>query len=361
MLNNLEELLRSDGFTLRRETARELSGSCPWCGGRDRFRVFLDGDREQFWCRQCNRSGDAITYLRDRRGLTFQEAARLAGLEPGNPALMPRPQTAPVWTPRPATIPPAAWKVQAARVLEAAERRLWSRPGREVLDWLRQERGLKDHTIKTARLGFMPLALYLDRENWGLPAETKEDGRPRKLWIPRGLLIPFLAGDEIHRLRIRRMVVDDGPRYVLVSGSSTRPMTLGTGPMFSIVESELDGFLLWQEAGDLTGVVALGSASIRPDAETAERLKAASIILVALDADQAGIKEAWDWWPRHFPNSRRLPLPKGFGKDPSEAWKRGLNLRDWIKAGLTLHGLPVDNLPVLGKPAIGQPANGITR
>jgi hypothetical protein len=55
----------------------EYAGACPWCAGTDRFRVWPA--RGRYWCRQCLRRGDLIQYLRDYRGLSFQEAARLAG------------------------------------------------------------------------------------------------------------------------------------------------------------------------------------------------------------------------------------------------------------------------------------------
>lgn len=55
----------------------ELYGPCPGCGGTDRFRVWPETGR--YWCRQCNRSGDAIQFLRDFRGFSFQDAAQMVG------------------------------------------------------------------------------------------------------------------------------------------------------------------------------------------------------------------------------------------------------------------------------------------
>jgi DNA primase len=57
----------------------EYAGACPWCGGNDRFHVWPEGGN--YWCRQCNRKGDAIQYLIDFRGATFQEAAKAIGKE----------------------------------------------------------------------------------------------------------------------------------------------------------------------------------------------------------------------------------------------------------------------------------------
>jgi DNA primase len=98
-----------------------------------------------------------------------------------------------------------------------------------------------------------------------------------------------------------------------------------------VVESELDAILLDQEAGELAGVVALGSASAKPDAIAFDILTRAECILVALDFDEAGSK-AMQWWNTHFRQSDRHPVP--FGKDPGEAYKQGVPLADWVRAGL---------------------------
>ena len=70
----------------------EYAGACPWCGGEDRFRVWPEEGR--FWCRSCEKRGDAIPhYLRDKRGLTFPEACNALGIEPR--AQRPRPAQEP--------------------------------------------------------------------------------------------------------------------------------------------------------------------------------------------------------------------------------------------------------------------------
>jgi hypothetical protein len=109
-------------------------------------------------------------------------------------------------------------------------------------------------------------------------------------------------------------------------------MVWGTGPAWVIIESELDGLLLAQEAGHLAGVVSLGSVTNRPDAETDRTLKAADLLLIALDSDPAGASESRKWWKRIYRNGKRWLVP--IGKDPSEAFQRGLNLRAWVMAGL---------------------------
>jgi DNA primase len=68
-------------FHVSNHNGGEYAGPCPGCGGRDRFRVWPEQDR--YWCRRCGKQGDTIQYLRDFRGLTFREAARLVGKQLG--------------------------------------------------------------------------------------------------------------------------------------------------------------------------------------------------------------------------------------------------------------------------------------
>ena len=55
----------------RSAAAREKQGS-------DRFRVSPAEGR--FWCRRCNRNGDAIAYVRQRHGVNFFDALDRLGL-----------------------------------------------------------------------------------------------------------------------------------------------------------------------------------------------------------------------------------------------------------------------------------------
>jgi hypothetical protein len=78
---NLLDLLAQDGFQMQRKTANEYGGSCPKCGGHDRFLVWPEEkDGGRFDClRGCGWKGDTIQYLRDYRGMSYQEAAALTG------------------------------------------------------------------------------------------------------------------------------------------------------------------------------------------------------------------------------------------------------------------------------------------
>jgi len=112
------------------------------------------------------------------------------------------------------------------------------------------------------------------------------------------------------------------------------PLVLESGKnVFVIVESELDALLIFQEAGDVAGVIAMGSASARPDAAAHDLLKKSDKILNALDYDPAGARAAGKFWPETY-GAKVIRWPVPIGKDPSGAWQQGLNIRDWIEAGL---------------------------
>jgi len=172
------------------------------------------------------------------------------------------------------------------------------------------------------------------RATWGLDLQNKEDGTEKKQWLPAGLVIPWVVNGDVQRLRFRRSDPGDGARYVTASGSSMAPAAwnLERGAAV-IVESELDGLLLSQEAGDLCAIMALGSATNKANKESHELLRAMPIILISLDTDAAGAKAAWKFWPDTYgTKARRWPTVKG--KDASEARLNGLDLRTWIIAGL---------------------------
>ena len=235
------------------------------------------------------------------------------------------------WRPNEAVRPSDQWIIKATAFQEAAARRLLTddTPGRAFL----HGRGFTDETIKAAGLGWTRADVYDDRTAWGLDPVTQPDRTLKKLWLPAGLTIPAFDRTEVVRLRIRRP--NGAPRYVIVPGSSMTPLIAGkeTGAVVVVVESELDALLLNQEAGHMCLIVALGSVAKRPDPGLHTHLRRASLILNALDFDDAGAKETLNFWARQYGDRmKRWPVPSG--KDPSEAYQKGIDLHEWIGAGL---------------------------
>lgn len=342
------DLLKEDGLEPKWVASTnddEYSSPCPGCGGEDRFQSWPNqGDGGRWWCRVCKKNGDLIQYLREFRNLSFKES--LLFLKKNQPAVdcekigTTSENKIIVLNERTDISSPELWKKKAKSLIEAAEKELWTLQNIRVRQWL-HERGLKDKAIKQNRLGWNTEDFFCDRKKWGLTEQIKENGRPRKCWIPAGLVIPCFANNKIVRVFIRRSNPTDlnlppieGPRYFLLKGSKGKtPLILGEQKKRAIVvESDLDAMLIEQEAGDLIQPISLGSAMNKPDGEAQTILNQAKIILVSLDRDEAGMKAAWTWWFERYPSAVRWPSAKG--KDPGEDYRAGTNIRDWIIAGL---------------------------
>lgn len=344
-LLNILDLVQSDGFMVTRVASTnggEYASPCPFCGGNDRFRCWPEqGEGGRWWCRQCGRSGDVIQYLRDYRKMSFKEAAQVVGKRTNNltPSLSGKRSIWSGWCPRETTPPANLWQERAKSLVKESQWWLFqSHPfSQEMLGWLKERRGMPEETIKKYRLGLIPIDRWDSPEQWRIEPVLKEDGSPKKLWIPRGLTIPLYQDGNILRIRIRRpkrdLKSDTDPRYYLLKGSDTRAMVLGQEQdVFVIVESELDAILLFQEAGDLAGMISLGNAQARPDLESMKVLSQSKLVLIALDADDAGAKEAWGWWLNHFAQAKRWPAIEG--KDPGDMVAAGIDLRAWVETGI---------------------------
>ncbi|MBM4274367.1 MAG: hypothetical protein FJ134_07910 [Deltaproteobacteria bacterium] len=339
------ELLAADGFPIKKVASTgggEYAGPCPFCGGgNDRLRCWPEqGHGGRWWCRQCGRFGDCIEYLKVFRKMSFKVAAQfvgkqLKGLSPsfgsGN--------TLRTWTPRETIFPTNPWQTRAKRLVEASERELFLPHtfAQRMLGWLKEHRGLSEETIKKFRLGLVPIDRWEGYEQWGLEPDLKADGNPKKIWLPRGLCIPLCNGGNILRIRIRRPKMDlksgKDRRYYTIRGSDSRAVVLEPRREIQmVVESDLDAMLVVQEAHGLVGAISLGTAGKTPDEEAVKVLGHSRLILVSLDSDDAGAKAAWQWWLNHFSQARRWP-PVG-GKDPGDMRLAGVNVRDWIEAGI---------------------------
>lgn len=329
-------LVREDGLDPKKVASTrggEYHSPCPGCGGKDRFIIWDKLNR--YMCRQCNRKGDEIQYCRDFHGFSYVEACRKSGVEPKDKAFGKRilsgQEERPVsqFEPRTAKIPPLEWRKKAVSFSRYCHEQLWK--DRFALELL-HNRGFIRDTIERFHLGWNPNSLWLTREHWGLESEGK------KLWIPKGLVIPTydFSTRELIKLKIRRCDWEEGdklPKYVEISGSMQTPSVYGApdGKPVVVVESELDAILLQQFARDLCCAMALGGASKRPDTVAHKLLVNAPAIVFSLDVDAAGAK-AYRWWRGVYARIK-LCLPP-VGKSPGDACLRGVDLRGWIVIAL---------------------------
>jgi len=354
---------------LKKKTAKEWAGPCPRCGGEDRFVVWVD----RWHCRGCERSGeavssgDAIAFLREFENMSCPEAHGALGLDCQSsgcpvfdkcpkgsgqhhrqqpksvqPAAQKKEQT---FTPSVAVPPEQRWQQQAAQLIAKAHTALLDCP--EQLDYL-ASRGLPLEAIQKGQLGWLSEDHYPSRESWGLPEILKEDKKPKKMFIPAGILIPFFDNDRNpHRIRIRRSKVREGDaRYFWLQGSGDDvPIIGGAGRRgVVVVESDLDGFMVRWQCRDLdVSVIPLGTCSAKPKQQAMASLQKALAILVALDIEpRLNSKtnqpenpggQASNWWLKQFPRAQRWPVPAG--KDPGEYYQdHNGDIRSWVLAGL---------------------------
>ncbi len=315
----------------------EYKGPCPWCGGDDRFSI--QPKRDHFVCRRCKRAGDSITFYRDFHGMKYYEACAAVGKEPVFQArfLSDTFEKEVAWEPRVVSDPCGIWQEKAEAVAFSAHKFLMSIQGKPHREYL-HSRGISLATIRRARLGWVNSNLSFDRGTWGL---SNLGGREKPIWVPRGILVPFFEPEtgKLIRLRIRQDKPISGDRYILVAGSSTRYFTYpdlsetknqsNADPTKNsfLVESELDGWLCWQNFGDLSQIYAIGNSTARPDSQTALKMKNTAFYL-CLDNDEAGRDEI-KWWQKQYPDVSVCTVP--VGKDPGELFEMGVDLRKWVK------------------------------
>jgi hypothetical protein len=302
-------------------------------------------------CYGCDERGDLcrlfarLHNMNDSDGFVEFSRRYLGGLEKRAtgrgyeaPAL-PRPAAAaPRFTPGD---PPAAgetWAARARKFVDYAHEQLFAPENTRALDYL-LGRGLTEATIREFHLGWNPRDYFRPKQAWGMPAEKKPNGQWRHLRLARGWVIPTIVGDTVWRLKIRQpdevLAADEKEaKYLQVPGGCQRTWILRPERrVFVLVETEYDAMLVVQEAGDLVGAIPLGAASNRPDKDAFPLLREASLIINALDSDEAGGKNTWGWWVEQFPrNHVRCPIPEG--KDVGVYVAAGHDLRSWVLACL---------------------------
>ncbi len=321
----------------------EYHGTCPWCGGQDRFAFWSSG---RYSCSLrasgCGRSGrDVLDFLREYEGLGFLGACELLGIDPG--------RTSQRLTPAPVAArdepPPRPWQERAAAVLQQAQRILWSPHGRRALAYLRA-RGFSEDTIRTAQLGYIPLVsdgkwFKDDGRRWGT---ADEQGRGASIWLPEGVLIPWDADGQLWKLSVRRLssLKDGDARYVQITGSREgcyQVDAIRVDAPLVLCESEFDALSGQQACGELAAFVATGASTRARRDRWLARMGLASCVLVAYDDDPAGPngKRAGDagaaYWVQMLPHAMRW-LP--WAHDVNDMLTSGQDLRAWTTLGLTV-------------------------
>lgn len=311
----------------------EYHSPCPSCGGKDRFIIWEKQGR--YLCRQCTLKGDAIQFCRDFMGMDYRLACSKVGSEPKT-SFIARSYTPPSFAPLHAEEPPASWQNSAGKFIQYSNGHLYQTP--EAISELTM-RGFAPEIIETFSLGWNPVNRFDLLSDWGLPIAYNEQGREKKVWLPKGLVIPTLVAGKAMKLKVRRSdwkEQDELPKYIEITGSMKCPSFYGSLDIkkFLILESEFDAMLIQQYAADLCVCMAIGGASKRPDKISHDLLKRANLILFALDFDAAG-KAAYRFWRSTYPHLRGWPISKE--KSPGDALKMGVDLRQWVIDGINFN------------------------
>lgn len=314
----VEVLARYLGPPLGRRGSRGSWWAC--CFHRDK-NPSLTASELGYICFGCGSKGDSIAFVMEYLNCTFPEALAELGIE-GGPRPRASPRRPPLPPPRKPAPPPISdeWRELAAGIVEGCAATLWGPRGEEALRYLREERLLKDETIRSASLGYNP--------DWlRLPEWLKKPGEERAPSLAPGITIPCRGAKGIELVNVRRHEGVD-PKYVAMrksqrGGIFPSPSAVKSGRPLVIVEGEFDALLLGQAIGDVASVITIGSASATPSIESRNRLVFAPVVFAAHDDDPAGDDAA-----ARLNLPARRERPPG-AKDWTDAARNGVDLRAW--------------------------------
>lgn len=330
--------------TKKQRCGKQLRSRCPIHGGDRDGNFALNLDTHEWCCfsRGCKGRGLISLYSQSAR-ISFKEAIEELASQFCIPI---RYNKASAWhgpvtkssnrvatsspipfMPKPLYVPPESWQ---KRAMEFVEKSHCAALESSIAIRLLGERGLTIETIKKFSVGWNAIERRDARNLWGLSFE--ETGKD--IWLPKGIVLPTFFDGQVMRLRIRRVDLKPGDdnKYIAVSGNRSTPSFYGKTsdlPIF-LLESEIDSLLIQQQAGDLCSCMAI-PAGQRPDAYADEILRAAPFLIFSLDFDKAGISQ-YSFWKTAYPEMK-IWLADG-GKSPGDDFKQGVDLREWVKAGL---------------------------
>jgi DNA primase len=341
---DIKDLVKETGYIPKRKAAchgGEYCSPCPFCkDGDDRFIIQPNRHNKngtytggRYSCRVCSRYGDAIKFLRELYGLNYVDACNRLKLEPK--IIKTNTETKSPYKPPIAEDPTSLWIKKAKVFIDWCHSKLINSPKALVKI---QDRGFTLKSINQYKIGFNPGDDYgrdfiRDRQDWGLPEIIKDDKNPKKLWLPVGFTIPTFSSDgHVLKIKVRRIDWKDNdklPKYVEISGSKPCPSVYGDTKLQIglVLESEFDGLLIQQEAGNVLYCVALGGSTKPIDADTYTLLKRTQNVLFLPDFDKAGAV-AWLRWKKMFPKINRILTPHE--KSAGDYFITGGNIRDWL-------------------------------
>jgi len=234
--------------------------------------------------------------------------------------------------------PSPVWCARAEQFVVWAENNLANHKGAQ--EYLEKERGLSPETWRAFRLGYNPVNLYDDPARWGL------DGK--KIWMPRGIVIPGFSQEKPWYVKIRRPLPDqslgkyigewnsqDGLPDVKFGGPRGSVSCLfrlelpGSMPVLVLAEGEWDTMLLWEYCPDFCDVGTLGGAGNKLDALDLSFLTRYLAVLIVYDDDEAG-KKGREYSAGLHAKFSRVKSIQPPAHDLTDFWKSGGNVRGWL-------------------------------
>jgi DNA primase len=320
---NLLQLIPGDFKKVASTGGGEYHGSCPFCGGNDRFTV--QPDRNHWWCRKCNQSGDAIAFIREYHNMSFVEACEYLKLDlPKQKSNAPQRKVDLRIAPDiKSNIKYTQWQARAGAFTEYANIQLHKYQHAHVLDYLRKQRKLSDDVLNVFDIGYNPTPV---NDTWG----------GTDVFLPAGIVIPvYDKQGRIHRIKIR---TDSGkPKYAQPAGSV--PFMFGDtrirlGDYIILTESEIDAMSIYSYFRFAKGVsaVATGSSTHCRYGRWVGRLALGKKVFVAFDDDDAGM-QANTWWMKHLSNGVGI-IPSRH--DINEMLVAGDDIRNWLQQRLEM-------------------------
>ncbi len=322
-----------------------LTSRCPLpkhAGDRS-SKAFTIFDNGRKWkchssCPSDANGGDVFAFYMAWKGVDFKtavaELAERASVAPSTQVTTPKSDPIPA-----APIAPVpTWRARAEKFITWAEGNLATHTGAQ--EYLEQERGLSPITWRAFRLGYNPTNLYDDPTKWGL------DGK--KIWLPRGIVIPGFWQNEPSYIKIRRSLPGQTLGRYIGDWNSQDTLhdvkfggprggvaclfhleLLGHYPILVLTEGEWDTMLLWEYCPDLCDVGTLGGAASKLDVVDLSILTRYLAVLVIHDDDKAGEmgRQYISDLRTRFPRMQSIQPP---AHDLTDFWKAGGDLRAWL-------------------------------
>jgi hypothetical protein len=296
---------------------------------------FVVYDNGQKWkchssCPSDANGGDVISFYMAWKDVDFKTAVHELSEWTGSQDSKPMPPPAPKQY-----VQPQKWKERAAGFIAYAEKNLTD----TVMEYIIQERGLSPETARAFRVGYNPQNIFDDPERWGIEG--------KKIWLPRGIVIPGFWMDEPHYIKIRRPLENDVlGKYIpkwdakdgapdikfggLRGGKSVlfRVELMDHRPVLILTEGEWDTMILWENCMDLCDAGTIGGAQSKFDLLDLALLTRYQKIFVVHDDDKAG-DQGRDYIASLKAISPRIESIIPPAHDLTDFWRAGGDVRAW--------------------------------